>query len=138
MPFSFYWPDSPWRAVPPRTTTLPEPPPPEAYPSPHTATFSTPTPAGYPAPATAASPIPPPPRPTLSRWEQTQKEVSRLRNLLDSSSDGYAGLGDALEQPEANEAWCNGLTTAINDFNYISDAESANTLETLETEFGCP
>ncbi len=75
---------------------------------------------------------------TQSEWELAQAEVARLRNLLDSYSDGHAGLTTALEQTSANADWCNGLIAGINDFEYIEDTESANILKDLKQAQGCP
>jgi hypothetical protein len=78
------------------------------------------------------------PAPTKTEWELAQEQVSRLRNLLDSNSDGYNGLTIALEQAEPNKDWCNGLTAGINDFDYIKDTESSETLQSLKEMNGCP
>lgn len=77
------------------------------------------------------------PTPTLNAWEMVQVEVARLRNLLERDSDGYNGLTSALEQDEPNLDWCAGLSTAIGDFNYVGDSESAQSLEELQSSQGC-
>lgn len=91
------------------------------------------------SPTSEATPMPSPSlAPTLSEWEIIQQQVARLRNLLDRDSDGYTGLTAALEQETPNSQWCAGLDTAIGDFNYINDRESARTLERLRESQGCP
>lgn len=93
----------------------------------------------HPSPSSETSLQPSPsPAPTLTEWEAVQKQVERLRNLLDRDSDGYAGLTLALEQDAPNSEWCAGLTAAIGDFNYMGDSESAQVLEGLGDSQGCP
>jgi hypothetical protein len=75
---------------------------------------------------------------TLTEWQSVQKEVTRLRDLLDRQSDGYAGLTLALEQDAPNADWCGGLNAAIGDFNYAGDVASSRTLETLQESQACP
>lgn len=78
------------------------------------------------------------PAATLSEWEQVQRQLGRYRNLLDAYSDGHTGLTLALERPEPDETWCNGLTAGINDFEYVKDTESADALLELKHSQGCP
>ncbi len=93
----------------------------------------------HPSPSSETSLRPSPsPAPTLTEWEIVQKQVERLRNLLDRDSDGYAGLSLALEQEAPNSEWCAGLIAAIGDFNYAGDSESAHALEGLRDSQGCP
>jgi hypothetical protein len=67
-----------------------------------------------------------------------QKQVGALRNRLDSTSDGYTGLTQALQEAGPTEAWCGGLAAAIGDFNYVNDSASAQALTDLQAEQGCP
>lgn len=111
--------------------------------SPTEATTSTPTFAS----PTATTPAPsqtitqstqtPAPLPTLTPWEMVQRLVSNFRNQLERGSDGFTGLSIALEQVEPNFDWCNGLSAAINDFNYVRDVENAQKLEAMRADQGC-
>ena len=124
----------PATSVPPPTLT-PPPPAPTAEP----ATQVTESPVELPSETPAIEPTATrTPAPTKTEWELTQDQVSRLRNLLDSYSDGYNGLTSALEQTGPNKTWCDGLTIAINDFAYIKDSESAETLQGLKDLNDCP
>ena len=118
---------------------------------PPTGTLSPPTPTSEPAAPPTEPPVELPsetlaieptatraPVPTKTDWDLVQEQVSRLRNLLDSYSDGYNGLTTALEQNGPNKDWCEGLTAGIGDFDYIKDTESSETLQGLKEMNGCP
>jgi hypothetical protein len=78
------------------------------------------------------------PAPTFTSWETVQQSLKRLQGALERSSDGYAGLAVALEQPAANDTWCANLEAAINDFIYLGDQARSDQLKEIRTSQGCP
>ncbi len=79
----------------------------------------------------------PPPTPTLSPWEQVQKQVDALRSRLERGSDGYVGLTSALKETGPNETWCSNLLIAIQDFNYINDTAGSEAIQELADTQNC-
>ena len=79
----------------------------------------------------------PPLTPTLSPWEQVQKQVATLRSRLERGSDGHVGLTTALAETEPNEIWCSNLLIAIQDFNYLKDTASSEAIQALTKAQNC-